>query len=193
MNQLGHEIDIMNSYQIITNLRLPHQLHTCPVARKNRTQSKKKNMRSIPHSPTSSRRDRASAALVIFIEELSSTTIANCRNLNQAYRRLDDTTLAKRYCGFEHPMLFAELGRALHREHGYHFFGAIQHCASRRFILSTSLVSSLHSYSMHLLMIPPTDSPIRLNSIDQMVTSRVLRIASSSRMGENPVWSIRVV
>jgi len=40
---------------------------------------------------------------------------------------LDDTTLAKQYCGFEQSMLFAELGRALHCERGYHFFSSIPH------------------------------------------------------------------
>jgi len=35
---------------------------------------------------------------------------------------LDNMTLTKQYCGFEQPMLFAELGRAFHHECSYHFF-----------------------------------------------------------------------
>jgi len=41
--------------------------------------------------------------------------------------RLFDTALALRYTGFEQPTLYAELGRPIYRENGYHFFGLTPH------------------------------------------------------------------
>jgi len=40
---------------------------------------------------------------------------------------LFDTALALRYTGFEQPTLYAELGRPIYRENGYHFFGLTPH------------------------------------------------------------------
>src|ERR1700674_2430264 len=111
MNQLGHEIDIMKSYKIISNPSLT------PISRalaqsameKNRTPvEEEKYEEYTAQSPLHQDVDRASATWVILHRGIIGRTPTQySRNAKPGrFVRLDDTTLAKRYCGFEQPMLF---------------------------------------------------------------------------------------
>src|SRR5882762_4859060 len=149
-------------------------------------------MKNILHSPHFIKTLSEHLPLGSFsIEEL---LVDRCRNLKPGiFVRLDDTTLAKRYCGFKQPMLFAELGRALHHERGYHFFGSIPHLC----VITGEFHPLDLSRVITLIAIPDAlvddtaklDSPIRLNSIDQMVTSDKSFVYPPLREWEkNPVW-----
>jgi len=198
MNQLGHEIDIMNSYQIITNPSLTPI--SCALAQsameKNRTPvEEEKYEEYTAQSPLHQDVDRASAAWVILHRGIIGRPLSQYSgNLKPGiFVRLDDTTLAKRYCGFEQPMLFAELGRALHRERGYHFFGSIPHlCVITGEFHPLDLTRVITLIAIPDALVDDTaklDSPIRLDSINQMVTSDESFVYPPLREWEkNPVW-----
>jgi len=150
MNQLGHEIDIMKSYQIITNPSVTPI--SCALAQsameKNRTPVEEEKYEEYTvQSPLHQDVDGASTAWVILHRGIIGRPLSQYSgNLKPGiFVRLDNMTLAKRYCGFEQPMLFAELGRAFIVNTGI-ISSALSHTSASsqaNFILSTSLVSSL--------------------------------------------------
>jgi len=121
--------------------------------------------------------DRASAAWVILHRGiLGRPSSPNPEKLRQGlFLRLDDTSLAMRNFGFERPSLFTVLGRALHREHGYHIFNSIPHLCvitGKFFPLDLTCVISLIAIPDVLVHeSAKLNSPVHPNSIDQMVTS----------------------
>jgi len=119
--------------------------------------------------------------------------------LNQAYSYvLDDTTSLTILCIWAaHVVCWT--GRALHREHGYHFFGSIHTSAYHGRISSSRPHSCHHSHSYPDALVDDTaklDSPIRLNSIDQMVTSDessyILLFANGRESGLEASWWYKI-
>src|ERR1700676_3299415 len=119
----------MNSYQIITNPSLTPI--SCALAQsameKHYTPVEEERYEEYTaQSPLHQDVVRASAAWVILHQGIIGQPLSQYSgNLKPGtFICLDDTTLAKRNCGFEQPMMFAELGRALHRDRGSHFFNS---------------------------------------------------------------------
>jgi len=90
-------------------------------------------------------------------------------------------------------MLFAELGRALHREHGYHFFSSVPHLC----VITGEFHPLDLTHVITLIAIPDAlvdntaklDSPICPSSIDQMVTSdESIVYPPLCQWEKNPVW-----
>jgi hypothetical protein len=90
-------------------------------------------------------------------------------------------------------MMFAELGRALHRERGYHFFNSIPHvCVITGKFHPLNLTCVITLIAIPDALIDDTaklDSPVRCSSIDQMVTSDESFVYPPLREWEkNPAW-----
>jgi len=179
MNQLGHEVDIMKFHQITSNPSLTSIGYalTQSAMEKNHTPVKEEKYEEYTaQSPLHQDVDQASAAWVILHRGIIGRPLSqHLGNLKPSTFLRLDMTLAKLYCGFEQPMLFAELGRALHCEHSYHFFNSIPHlCVITGEFHPLNLTHVITLIAIPNALINNTakfDSPVRLSSIDQMVTS----------------------
>jgi len=90
-------------------------------------------------------------------------------------------------------MLFAELGRALHRERRYHFFGSIPHLC----VITGEFHPLNLTHVITLIAIPDAlvddtaklDSPVHHSSINEMVTSEESFVYPPlCEWEKNPVW-----
>jgi len=89
-------------------------------------------------------------------------------------------------------MLFAELGRALHRERGYHLFNSIPHlCVITGEFHPLNLAHVITLIAIPNALVDDTaklDSPVHHSSINQMVTSEESFVYPPLREWEkNPV------
>jgi len=190
-------IDIMKSYKSYLILRLPPSAVHLPSLLWKRTvpQLKKKNMRSIPHSPRFIKTLIEHPLLgLFFTEELSVDHHCNYSgNLNQAYsyvlttrHLLNDTVDLSSPCcllSWAEPFIM-NVGIILRL-----YPTPLRH---HRRISSSWPYSCHHSHRYSDALVDDTaklDSPIRLNSIDQIVTSDESFIYPPLREWEkNPVW-----
>jgi hypothetical protein len=198
MNQLGHEIDIMKFHQIMSNPSLTSI--GCALAQsameKNRTPVEEEKYEEyttqfLLHQDMV----RASATWVILHQGIIGRPLSQYSgNLKPStFVCLDDMTLTRQNCGFEQPMLFAELGRALHRECRYHFFSSVPHlCVITSKFHPLDLTQVITLIAIPDALVNDTaklDSPVHLSSIDQMVTSDESFVYPPLREWEkNPAW-----
>jgi len=198
MNQLGHEVDTMKFHQITSNFSLTSIGYALAQSAMEKHRTPVEEERYEEYTAQSPRHQdvvRAFATWVILHRGIIGCPLSQYSgNLKPGtFIRFDDTTLAKRNCGFEQPMMFAELGRALHRERGYHFFNSIPHLCV---ITGESHPLNL-THVITLITIPDAfiddtaklDSPVRRSSIDQMVTSdESFAYPPLQEWEKNPAW-----
>ena len=121
MNQLEHEVDTMKFYQITSNPSLTsigYALAQSAVEKHHTPVKEERYEEYTAQSPLHQDVVQASAAWVILHRGIIGQPLSQYSgNLKPGtFICLDNMTLAKRNCGFEQPMMFAELGRALHHE-----------------------------------------------------------------------------
>src|SRR6267378_3251598 len=146
-------------------------------------------------SPVHQGIDQISAAWIILHHgTLGRAPSSGSRGLSSgSFIRLFDTSLALRNLGFEQPLLYAQLGRPLYRECGYHIFRSTPHlyvttgefypinlnCAISIIAVPDALVASVIQFHM----------PICVDTLRQRVMSDEYTVYPPLREWEkNPAW-----
>src|ERR1700674_790492 len=146
-------------------------------------------------SPVHQGIDQVSAAWIILHHgTLGRAPSSGSRGLSSgSFICLFDTSLALRNLGFEQPLLYAQLGRPLYRERGYHIFRSTPHlyvatgefypinlnCAISIIAVPDALVASVIQFRM----------PIRVDTLRQRVMSDEYTVYPPLREWEkNPAW-----
>jgi len=192
MNQLRHEIDIMKSYQIITNPSLTpiSCALTQSAMEKNRTPVEEEKYEEYTARPHFIKTLIEHPLLgLFFIEELSVDHHHNIQEiLNQAYsyvlttrHSLNDTVDLSSPCcllNWAEPSSWTRLSFLRLYPTPLRHHGRFHPLDLTRVITLIAIPDALVDDTAKL------DSPIRLNSIDQMVNRTSPSYSSSSRMGE---------